>query len=69
MERGGRRSGRPGSRAAATARGEISGRIHGTEDVVRGHLAIERGDEPREPVFADGRVDLGFVHASDGYQT
>jgi hypothetical protein len=41
---------------------KIVPRIHGTEDIVFRHLPVERGDEPREPFFADRRVDILIVH-------
>ena len=41
---------------------EIVGRIHRSEDVVRGHLAIERLYQALESVLADGGVNFFFFH-------
>jgi len=43
-------------------RGEFVRRIHRAKNVVVRHLAIKRGDEARESVFADERKNFGFIH-------
>jgi len=37
-------------------------RVHGTEDVVSGHLAIERGYQLPQAIFADDRINFVLFH-------
>ena len=44
---------------------EIAPFIQRRKDVVRWNAAVERGDQPAEPFFADGRIDVLFFHDRD----
>ena len=39
--------------------------IHESENFIVRYLAVERGNEAPETVFANGRVDLLFFHRAD----
>ena len=41
---------------------QIVRRIHGPENVVGRNTTIESSDEPREPLFADKRINFLVVH-------
>ena len=40
--------------------GEVVAWVHWTEDIVRRHSSIKRGDEPREAVLSNEAVELGI---------
>ena len=42
---------------------QILFRIHGTQDVVSGHLAIECGYQPAQPIFAHDGIDFVLFHS------
>ena len=42
--------------------GQIVGRIHGAQQVVRGNLAIESRHQPLKSLITDNRVDLVLFH-------
>lgn len=42
--------------------GQIIGRIHGTQQVVRGNLAIESRDKPLESLSSHNPIDLVLFH-------
>lgn len=42
--------------------GEIVVLVHGPEDVILRNPPVERGDQAGEPILADGRVEILFVH-------
>jgi len=44
--------------------GEIVGRVHRAEDFILRYLTVERRDQTCKPIFADGRIHLGIVHAA-----
>lgn len=44
---------------------EVVLRIHGAQNGVRRHAAVEARHDAREPPFTDGRVNVVIVHSSD----